>query len=49
MCEKCDAIDVRIDRCRRLAASVSDKLIVDRIMDLILKLEAEKAALHPRS
>jgi hypothetical protein len=47
MCEKCVEIDKRTEHYRRLCASISDELTVDRINALIEKLEAEKASLHP--
>jgi hypothetical protein len=47
MCDKCREIDDRIEQYRRLAASINDKLTVDRIEELVARLDAEKAALHP--
>src|ERR1700730_421757 len=48
MCDKCIEIDKRTERYRRISASISDQLTIDRIDALVEKLEAEKAALHPR-
>jgi hypothetical protein len=47
MCEKCVEIDKKTDHYRRITASISDQLTIDRIDALVEKLEAEKAALHP--
>ena len=46
MCRKCDDIDQRIARYRRIASQISDKLAQEGIAGLIEKLTAEKAALH---
>lgn len=46
MCRKCDDIDQRIARYRRIASRISDQLAQDGIAALIEKLIAEKAALH---
>jgi hypothetical protein len=47
MCEKCVDLDNKTEHYRRISASISDQLTVDRIDALVEKLEAEKAALHP--
>jgi hypothetical protein len=47
MCDKCRKLDERIKHYRRLAASINDKLTIDRFEELVANLEAEKAALHP--
>jgi hypothetical protein len=47
MCDKCKELDSKIEHYRRLAASINDKLTIDRIEELAANLEAEKAALHP--
>ena len=46
MCRKCDDIDQRIARYRRISSQISDQLAQDGIAGLIEKLKAEKAALH---
>ena len=46
MCEKCADIDERIAHYERIAHSITDKVTLDRILELIIKLDAEKAALH---
>jgi hypothetical protein len=47
MCEKCVEIDKTIERYRRIIRAVGDQLTIDRTMDLITDLQAQKAALHP--
>jgi hypothetical protein len=47
MCAKCIEIDEKTEHYRRICASISDQLTIDRINALVEKLEAEKAALHP--
>ena len=48
MCEKCAELDGRIKRYRWIVASISDQLTITRIKELIAKLEAGKAELHPK-
>ena len=47
MCEKCDDIDAKIIRYKRLASQINDKILNDGIAQLIEKVLAEKASLHP--
>ena len=47
MCEKCVEIDGKIDHYRRLASRITDRRTIDGIDELIEKMKAEKAALHP--
>jgi hypothetical protein len=42
-------LDARIDRYRRLSASILDQETIDRIEALIDQLRAEKAKLHPKN
>ena len=49
MCEKCDDIDAKIIRYKRLASQINDKILNDGIAQLIEKVLAEKASLHPES
>jgi hypothetical protein len=49
MCESCDKLDVRIERYQRLTQSITDQLTIVRIRELIVQLQAQKAALHPDS
>jgi hypothetical protein len=47
VCEKCQELDRKIEHFRMLAARVLDQPTIDGIHDLIKKMEAEKAELHP--
>jgi hypothetical protein len=47
MCEKCQAIDGKIQRYRDLIRRIVDPLTHEEAEKLIEKLRAEKAALHP--
>lgn len=47
MCAKCDEIDAKITRYKRVAGQVNDRVLNDGLAALIEKLLAEKAVLHP--
>jgi hypothetical protein len=47
MCEKCDELDRRIERYRRLSSFISDELTLSAIAVLIERHEARKRELHP--
>jgi hypothetical protein len=47
MCEKCAEFDNKIEHYQRLASSITDTRTIDGINELIEKMKAEKAALHP--
>ena len=47
MCDKCQDLVKKIERYRRLAFSINDRLTIDRFNQLIEDAEAEKAKLHP--
>jgi hypothetical protein len=47
MCEKCDEIDDKIDHYRFMASRITDQPLLDGIKDLIERMQAQKAALHP--
>jgi hypothetical protein len=47
MCAKCVELDKRIDHYRRIASRMLDTRTLDGINELIEKMKAEKAALHP--
>ena len=47
MCDKCQELEKKIERYRRLAFSINDQLTIDRFDQLIKETEAEKAKLHP--
>ena len=46
MREKCQELEEKIERFRRVAASINDQLTIDRLNQLIKDTEAEQAALH---
>ena len=43
MCDKCQELEKKIERYRRLAFSINDRLTIDRFDQLIKDAEAEKA------
>jgi hypothetical protein len=45
MCEKCVKLDSKIERLQ--ASRVSDQSTLDGIKELIERMQAQKAALHP--
>jgi hypothetical protein len=47
MCEKCVALDAKIDRYQRMARMITDQRTLDGIAKAIEEANAEKAALHP--
>jgi hypothetical protein len=47
MCEKCAEIDEKIEHYLSLSSRLTDQPTVDGINDLIERMKAEKAALHP--
>ena len=47
MCDKCIELDGKIAHYRWLSSMITDQLTLDRIKELIAKLESQKAALHP--
>jgi hypothetical protein len=47
MCEKCDALDEKIEHYKRIADSITDQTTLDRIKNLVGQLGEQKAALHP--
>jgi hypothetical protein len=47
MCEKCVELDSKIEHYQRLSSRISDTLTLDGIKELIERMKAEKAALHP--
>lgn len=48
MCDKCQELEKKIERYRRLAFLINDQLTIDRFNQLIKDTEAEKAKLHPQ-
>jgi hypothetical protein len=47
MCEKCDELDRRIERYRRLSKIITDEVTLAAIAELIARHEARKRELHP--
>jgi hypothetical protein len=47
VCDKCDELDDRIERYRKLASGISDRLTLDAIADRIKEMEAQKVQFHP--
>jgi hypothetical protein len=47
MCEKCVAIDGKIEHYQKLSSLVGDQRTLEAIKQLIAQMEAEKQALHP--
>jgi hypothetical protein len=47
MCEKCVEIDGKIGHYRSIASRTTDQPTLDGIQELIERLQAQKAALHP--
>ena len=45
MCEKCDEIDAKIMRYKRMASEINDTLLNKGLADLIEKMLGEKASL----
>jgi hypothetical protein len=48
MCEKCIEIDRVIERYRHVQRTIQDQITVDRAKKLIIELQAQKVALHPK-
>lgn len=48
MCAKCDDIQRRLDRYRRLGSQISDQIAVERFKTAVVELEAERAKMHPK-
>jgi FAD/FMN-containing dehydrogenase len=47
MCNKCVELDGKIEHYKRISASISDQLAIDRNTELVEQMKAQKAALHP--
>lgn len=46
MCDKCKAIDHKIEQYTRIARGVTDQLTVVRIKAAVAEMTAEKVAMH---
>ena len=47
MCDKCQELEKKIERYRRIVFSINDRETIDRFNELIKDTEVEKATLHP--
>ena len=47
MCETCNELDKKIEHYEKMAFTLIDQPTIDRLRALIVKLEAQKKALHP--
>jgi hypothetical protein len=47
MCEKCVELDGKIEHYQRMASRISDQAMLAGIKELIERMQAQKAALHP--
>jgi hypothetical protein len=47
MCEKCIEIDGKIEHYQRLLSRITDERTVNEIKELLARMKARKAALHP--
>jgi hypothetical protein len=47
MCDRCVELDHKIEHYKRISASITDQLTIDRIKELVEQMKAEKTALHP--
>jgi len=47
MCEQCKPFDDELDHYRQLKSRLTDQQTLEGIAQLIMKLEAQKTALHP--
>jgi hypothetical protein len=48
MCERCAKLDAKIEHYQRLSSKLTDQPTLDGIKELIARMKAEKAALHPK-
>jgi hypothetical protein len=48
MCDKCEDIQRRMEKFRRIGSQISDPLTVERFKAATAELEAEMAKLHPK-
>lgn len=48
MCEKCEEINAKIARYRRMSIDIDDKNVIALLSSFIADLEVEKTRLHPQ-
>jgi hypothetical protein len=46
-CDKCVELDGKIEHYQRMASRITDLDMLDGIQELIARMKAQKAALHP--
>ena len=49
MCDKCVALDGKIDHYEQMLISIGDRVTVERLKALIADLQAQKVKLHPET
>jgi beta-phosphoglucomutase-like phosphatase (HAD superfamily) len=47
MCDKCVELDSKIEHYQHMASRITDQATLDGIKELIERMQAQKAALHP--
>jgi hypothetical protein len=47
VCDKCVELDGKIEHYQRLSSRITDKATLDGIKELIERMKAQKADLHP--
>jgi hypothetical protein len=47
MCDKCVELDGKIEHYQRMASLITDRTTLDGIKELIARMKAQKAELHP--
>ena len=47
MCDKCVELDGKIEHYQRMASLLTDRTTLDGIKELIARMKAQKAELHP--
>ena len=46
MCERCDDIDAKIMRYKRVASQINDRILSNGLAEMIEKMMAEKSTFH---
>lgn len=47
MCNRCNEIDVKIMRYKRIASQINDQMVQAGLAELLEKMLVEKASFHP--
>ena len=48
MCDKCIELDGKLEHYQRMPSRITDQPTLDGIKELIARMKAQKAALHPK-